>query len=74
MSRRIKKDDTVIVITGNDKGRKGKVLQRNTTHVVVSGVNLRKKHMKKTQTSKMAQIVETEMPIHISNVALCDKE
>jgi len=74
MSKWIKKDDQVLVVAGNDKGKVGKVLQRDKDFVVVQGVNMRKKHLKKSQKSQMAQIVEMEMPIHLSNVALCTKD
>ena len=74
MSKWIKKDDQVLVVAGNDKGKVGKVLQRDKDFVVVQGVNMRKKHLKKSQKSQMAQIVEMEMPIHISNVAHCTKD
>jgi len=74
MSKWIRKDDQVVLITGNDKGKSGKVLVRNKDTVVVQGINLRKKHMKRTQQTQAAQIVEMEMPIHISNVAFCTSE
>ncbi|NGX33598.1 MAG: 50S ribosomal protein L24, partial [Candidatus Anoxychlamydiales bacterium] len=73
MSKWIKKDDSVVVIAGNDKGKVGTVLSKNKDRVVVQGINMRKKHMKRTQKTQAAQIVEMEMPIHISNVALCSK-
>jgi len=74
MSKWIKKDDTVVVLAGNDKGKVGTVLAKNKNRVVVQGVNMRKKHMKRTQKTQAAQIVEMEMPIHISNVAICSKD
>lgn len=74
MSKWIKKDDTVVVLAGNDKGKVGTVLSRLKDKVIVQGVNMRKKHMKRTQKTQAAQIVEMEMPIHISNVSLCDKD
>ena len=74
MSKWIKKEDQVVIVAGNDRGKVGKVLQRDKQYVVVQGVNMRKKHMKKSQKAKMAQIVEMEMAIHISNVALCTKD
>jgi len=74
MSKWIKKDDQVVVIAGNDKGKVGKVMQCDSKRIVVQGVNLRKKHLKKSQKSQMAQIIEMEMPIDISNVALCTKD
>jgi len=74
MSKWIKKDDRVVVIAGNDKGKAGVVLARKKDKIVVQGINLRKKHMKKTQQAQIAQIVEMEMPVHISNVAFCNSD
>ena len=74
MSKWIKKDDRVVVRSGNDKTKAGVVLVRNGDRVVVQGINIRKKHVKRTQQTQAAQIVDMEMPIHISNVALCDSE
>jgi large subunit ribosomal protein L24 len=74
MSKWIRKGDRVKVIAGNDKGKMGEVLGRAEDRVLVSGVNIRKKHLKRTQQSQGARIIEMEVPIHISNVALCDKE
>ena len=74
MSKWIKKDDRVVVIAGNDKGKAGQVLVKKDDKVVVQGINLRKKHMKRTQQTQAAQIVEMEMPIHISNVAFCTSD
>jgi large subunit ribosomal protein L24 len=74
MSKWIKKDDHVYVTAGNDKGKTGQVLQRKDSFVVVQGLNVRKKHIKRTQKNQSSQILSVEMPIHISNVALCDKE
>ncbi len=70
MSKWIRIGDTVVVIAGNDKGKKGKVLRLGKTKVVVQGVNIRAKHMKAESEQKGAQIIRTEMPIHISNVML----
>lgn len=70
--RKIKKDDTVIVIAGKNKGLKGKVLKILTNEkVIVEGVNVVKKH-KKPNPAKGIQggINEQEAPIHCSNVAL----
>ena len=74
MSKWMKKDDRVVVITGNDKGKAGIVLSRNKNKVVVQGINIRKKHMKKTQQTQSAQIIEIEMPVHISNIAYCSAD
>lgn len=74
MSKWIKKNDRVVVIAGNDKGKAGTVLVRDGDRVVVQGINLRKKHMKRTQKAQTSQIIEMEMPIHISNVAFCTSD
>ena len=70
---KIKKGDTVIVNTGKDKGKKGEVLKTllSKSRVVVQGVNVVKKHTKPTQTSA-GGIIEKELSIHISNVAIAD--
>lgn len=74
MSKWIRKGDRVKVIAGNDKGKTGEVLERSEERVLIQGVNIRKKHLKRTQESQGARIVEMEIPIHVSNVVLCDKE
>jgi large subunit ribosomal protein L24 len=76
MAAKIRRDDEVVVIAGKDKGRRGKVLQvRSDNRVLVSGVNLIKKHMKPNPTlGKQGGIVEKEAPLHISNVALFNPE
>lgn len=74
MSKWIKKGDTVVVISGNDKGKVGEVISRNKERVLVQGVNIRKKHAKRQTKAPGAEIIEIEMPIHISNVSLCNKE
>ena len=70
----IKKDDKVFVVTGNDKGKTGTVIGIKEDRILVQGINVRKKHLKKTQKSQASQIISIERPIHISNVALCDKD
>lgn len=69
---KIKKNDNVIVLTGKDKGKKGKVLKvmPKDSLVVVEGLNLRKKHQRPTKSSKKGQILDKAMPMHISNVAI----
>ncbi len=71
----VKKNDEVIVITGNHKGEKGRVLQvfPEKSLVIVEGVRLIKKHAKPTQDRPECGIVEKEGPIHISNVKLASK-
>ena len=70
---KIKKDDEVIVLTGKDKGAKGKVLKvmQSENRVLVQGVNVATKHNKPTQFSA-GGIEKKELSIHVSNVALAD--
>ena len=70
---RIKKGDTVCVISGKDKGKSGQVLKmlRERNRVIVQGVNLIKKHQKQTVTQE-GGIVQKEASLHISNVAHVD--
>lgn len=70
----IKKDDYVYVLSGNDKGKTGLVLGIKDDRIIIQGVNIRKRHIKKSQKSQASQVLNIEMPIHISNVALCTKE
>lgn len=67
---RIRKNDKVLVIAGNSRGKMGSVLRINNDKVIIQGVNIRKKTVKPTRTSK-GGIVELEMPIHISNIRVC---
>lgn len=71
---KIKKDDNVIVLTGKDKGKKGKVLHvfREQGKVLVDGVAVKKKHQKATRRGGKGTIIEKASPIHVSNVALMD--
>jgi len=71
----IKKDDMVIVITGKDKGKKGKVLKAmpKDDKVIVEGVNIQTKHQKQTRTAA-AEIKHQEGPIHVSNVMFWDSK
>lgn len=70
----IKKGDTVIVITGKDKGKKGRVLQSypRDSKVLVEGVNLVKKHSRPNKNNPQGGILNQEAPIHASNVMLVD--
>ncbi|MCD6270936.1 50S ribosomal protein L24 [bacterium] len=69
---RIKKGDMVMVISGDDKGRKGKVIKvmPKKQRVLVEGLNIQKKHQKPRREGEKGQIVEKPGPIHISNVKL----
>ena len=73
MAAKIKKGDKVIVLTGRDKGKTGEVTQvlPKEDRVVVSGVNVVKRHQRPTQTAP-GGIVEKNASIHVSNVALAD--
>ena len=70
----IKKGDTVVVITGNDKGHKGRVLEviRKNDRAIVEGVNLIKKHTKPDAKHPQGGIIEQEASVHISNLMLVD--
>jgi large subunit ribosomal protein L24 len=74
MGSRIKKDDQVIVISGRDKGSKGRVLKvlREAGKVIVEGVGRVKKHQKPTQQNPQGGIIEKDLPIHMSKVMLLD--
>ena len=74
MAAKIKKGDYVIVLSGNDKGRKGEVLSVSPAQerVVVKGVRLMKRHVKPSQADPDGGIKSFEAPIHISNVAHID--
>lgn len=67
----IRKNDTVLVTSGEFKGRKGRVLEVDTKkeRVLVEGINLMKRHTKANARNQQGGIVEREAPIHISNVA-----
>lgn len=73
---RVKKGDTVVVIAGKDKGKKGLILQviPKTQRVIVEGVNMVKKHQKATQKVQQGGIVTQEAPVHVSNVMYFDKK
>jgi large subunit ribosomal protein L24 len=73
---RIKKNDKVIVITGKDKDKTGKVLRvfPKVSRVLVEKVNMIKKSRRRSKTDQQGGFVELEAPIHISNVMLIDKK
>ncbi|MFV0505300.1 MAG: 50S ribosomal protein L24 [Bacteroidales bacterium] len=70
----IKKGDMVIVVSGEDKGKKGRVLEvlRSKERAIVEGINIIKKHTKPSQDLPEGGIVEKEAPIHISNLMYFD--
>ncbi len=76
---KIKRGDNVIVTTGKNRGGKGEVLEvirkeGKDPRVVVAGINIVKKHVKPSASNPQGNIVEKEASIHISNVALMDKD
>jgi large subunit ribosomal protein L24 len=75
MAAKIKKGDRVVVLTGKDKGRQGQVLQvmPKDNRVLVSGVNMVKRHTKPSQGDPNGGIKNKEASLHISNVAYLDK-
>jgi len=73
---KIRKGDQVLIISGKDKGRKGKVIEASPKEgrIVVEGINLRKKHMRPKKAGEKGQIVELPGPLSVSNVKLiCPK-
>ena len=71
---KIKKNDNVIVIAGKDKGKTGKVIKAlpERDMVIVSGVNMKKKHQRPQKSGQKGQIIEKSLPVHISNVMILD--
>ena len=69
---KIKKDDVVIVLTGNSKGTKGKVIKvfPSENRAIVEGVNMSSKHTKPNAANPQGGIIKQELPIHISNLKL----
>ena len=73
---KVVKNDTVLVISGNDSGKKGKVLKvfPSTNRIIVEGVNFIKRHTKARRTGEQSGIVEKEAPVHLSNLmVVCPK-
>ena len=71
---KLKKGDNVIVVTGKDKGKKGKIarvlVEKN--RVVVEGVNMMKKHQRPRKSGEKGQVLSIAMPMHVSNVMIVD--
>jgi len=73
---KIRKDDIVLIISGKDKGRKGKVIEAlpKEAKVIIENINLRKKHIKPRKSGEKGQIVELPGPLSVSNVKIvCPK-
>jgi large subunit ribosomal protein L24 len=75
-SRRILRDDIVMVIAGDDKGKTGRVLRviREKSRVVIEGVNIVHKHIKRSQQNPQGGRVQREAAIHVSNVMVLDSD
>ena len=73
MAARLKKGDTVVVITGRDKGRTGEIIEmrRGESRALVRGINMVKRHQRQSATAE-GGIISKEAPIHLSNIALAD--
>ena len=73
-SAKIRKGDTVVVLSGKDKGKTGEVIRSmpKESKVVVSGVNVAARHRKPTQVNPQGGIERKEAPMHVSNVAIAD--
>ena len=71
---KIKKGDNVIVVSGKDKGKTGKVEKAfpKASTVLVEGVNIMTKHQKNRRTRSQGQVLKLGVPVHVSNVALLD--
>lgn len=72
---RVKKDDRVKIIAGDDKGKTGKVLEIITdkNRAIVEGINMVSRHTKPNAQNQQGGIIKKEAPIHISNIAVLDK-
>lgn len=73
---KIRKNDTVLVIAGKDRGKKGRVRRAlpQKQKVIVEGVNMIKRHSRARRAARQAGIIELEAPLHVSNVMLlCNK-
>lgn len=71
---KLKKNDNVIVMTGKDKGKKGKIVRVlvGKNKVVIEGINMLKKHQRPRKSGEKGQIMNVAMPIHASNVMIVD--
>ena len=69
---KLKKDDKVVVISGANKGKEGKITKVLDDKVIVEGVNVCKKHLKPKNNNGTGEIIEVERPIHKSNVMIID--
>lgn len=73
---KIKKNDTVKIIAGKDKGKTGKVLRalHKADKVIIEGINIKKRHQRPTKSNQKGQILDKLMPVHVSNVMFVDSK
>ena len=73
--QKIRKGDSVVVLTGKDKGRTGEVIQvmPKENRAIVRGINMVKRHQRQTQTEQ-AGIINKEASVHLSNIAIADSD
>ena len=74
MAIRIKKNDSVIIKTGKDKGKEGKVILVLKNTAIVEGINIATRHVKSGTGAKETGFVQKELPIHISNLIFKDSD
>ncbi len=76
MAAKIKKGDRVVLLTGKDKGRQGRVLQvmPKEERVIVEGLNMVQRHTRASQTDPQGGIKHKEASVHVSNVAIVDSK
>ena len=74
MATRIRKNDTVIIKTGKDKGKEGKVILVLKDSAIVEGINIATRHVKSGTGAKETGFVQKELPIHISNLVFKDSD
>jgi large subunit ribosomal protein L24 len=73
-TKKIRRGDKVLVMSGNDRGQSGTVLRIIGEKAIVQGANIRKKHVKPSQQNEKGGIVEMEKPIHLSNLTVCTED
>ena len=71
---KLKKGDNIIVVTGKDKGKKGKIISvlAHDNKVIVEGLNMMKKHQRARKSGEKGSIIEKAMPLNASNVQIID--
>ena len=73
-SKKIRKGDRVVVIAGNSRGQQGTVMACSGDRVLVGGINMRKRHVKRSKAHPQGGRIDVEAPVHVSNVRACDAD